>query len=1076
MVKSQGVSSEPFDIHYAPPAPPVPVITSVWGDGNNHGGIADGDNTDDATPYIRGNNVGSFAAVEIWLNGQRLDVVYADNFGNWSYTPTLSEGLNQIVVKSQGVSSEPFDIHYAPPAPSVPVPVITSVLADENSYGKIANGDSTDDATPRITGNNVARYAHVEIWINGQHVETVLADNLGHWAYMPTLSEGQNQIVVKAQGVSSEPFNVTYEPLVVPVEPELAITAIRDLATGQIIEPNNAPESAAVRLFGKGPANQWVQIWLGDTQIGTVFTNFQGDWRMPIDLQLGDNVLTVRVGNQQSEPVLVNLPALNLPAPEIIAIEADEFNPGQVQNGDTTNDDTLRIIGRVSQPFGSVEIWINDQLIQTLQANQNGSWSYWATLTEGQNNIVAVSRGVASEAFVVEYQPVEGPVTTPAPEIWSVFADDFTQVHNGDTTQSATPQISGRAEAGMRVQLWVNDVMIDDTYADRNGLWYFTPRLTEGVNRIVVKSNGAESDVFELTYQPIVVPVEPELSIVYHSEFWEGNTTTAERQSIFSGKAPAGSLVTLYINDQPVTTIEVSGAGDWTFATALFDGENSLKIGIDGQFSDAVSVTVQGSPAPAIHTAYDDVGVNWVLSHNGVTDDATPLLRGVSAPNAIIHLYVDGQPFGSVRAEMTGIWQAEVSLNPGLNAIHVVENGVPSEDFYLTLEDAPVITGLYADGELIENGGASAETDFILHGSAQPHARVEIYNSGSSLPIVVTADADGNWSHRVTALEGENTYFAVSNGQWSEAFFFTYLLELEEPALPEQPEQAAFPIDEPENIEQYSNVPSIAVVHDSVSTMPWLVNTGSWTDDAQPELYGYLARPHSIVTILDGEKNVVGTALADSNGDWRFTPDEPLSPGQWDFSAANEYGISGNTFTVNIRDLDPAPSMFAFDDAGDYRGIRPSGSFTDDATPTFYGSSNPNKLISLYDQDNQLIATTTSNWNGSWTINIETSLQPGTHSFVARDEDGKSSDSYVLNIKTSDDAPWPEISSLLADGDAMLFAAQTVNDEQDEFVALTISEADMAHSSLHDALSSDVAANQPLNIELLDEHQSLTQG
>ncbi|MBA0034900.1 hypothetical protein HS962_01410 [Pantoea sp. BIGb0393] len=1179
VVKSQGVSSEPFDIHYAPPAPPVPVITSVWADENSHGHIGNGDSTDDATPYIRGNNVGSFAEVEIWLHGRRIDTVQADNFGNWSYHLTLSEGRNQIVVKSQGVSSEPFDIHYAPPAvpeqpalaitqmqdiltgnpvdphgtitgrnvilsgtgprgtivqiwisdqlvnnvysgsdgswstpiyllegensitvrhagnqseaviittqnPPPPALEITELLADENGAGPILSGDTTQDATPQLSGIAGAAML-VEIWINDRLVRTVNANRYGEWRYTPTLEEGLNQIVVKSMGVTSEPFEVIYEPLVVPVEPvepELAITGIRDLATGQILEPNASPDSAEVRLFGKGPANQWVQIWLGDTEIGIALTNGQGEWHKAIDLQLGDNVLTVRVGDQQSEPVLVNVPALNLPVPEIWSVYADEYNPGNLQNGDTTNDDTVQIMGNFGRPFAYFEIWNNDRLVDTQQADQYGRWGYWATLTEGQNNIVVVSRGVSSEPFVIDYQPFEGPATTPAPVIWSIFADNDTRVESGDTTQSSTPYISGRAEPYMRVQLWVNDAMIDAIYADRNGIWHFTPRLTEGVNRIMVKSNGAESDVFELTYQPEVVPVEPvdpvdpELSIVYHNELSDGNTTTAERQSVFSGKAPAGSVITLYLNDQLVTTIEVASTGDWIVSTALFDGVNSLRIGLDGQFSEAVAVTVQGSPAPQILIAQDDQGVAWQLQNNDFTDDAIPQLRGVSAPNAIIQVYVGGQHLGSAQADMSGIWQVDINLNPGRNEIYVVENGVASENFYLTLEDAPVITGLFADGEMHENGGAAGDAELVLHGIAQPGATVEIYDSHSSLPIVITADANGNWSHTVSALIGENTYFAVSRGQWSEAFYFNYIPDLAEPAQPEQPEQPAFPIDMPENIEQYLNVPYITSAYDSVGTMPWLVNSGSWTDDAQPELYGGGARPNVIITILDGDNNVIGSTRTNSKGDWRFTPDEPLSPGQWDFSAANEYGNSGSTFTVNIRDLDPAPNMIAYDDVGDYRGVRPSGSFIDDAMPSFHGGSNPNKLISLYDQNNQLIATTTSNWNGSWTINIETPLLPGTHSFVARDEDGKSSDSLVLNIKTSDDAPWPEISSLLADGDAMLFAAQTESDDQDSFVTLTISEADMAHSSLHDALSSDMVANPRLSIELLDEHQSLTQG
>lgn len=255
-----------------------------------------------------------------------------------------------------------------------------------------------------------------------------------------------------------------------------------------------------------------------------------------------------------------------------------------------------------------------------------------------------------------------------------------------------------------------------------------------------------------------------------------------------------------------------------------------------------------------------------------------------------------------------------------------------------------------------------------------------------------------------------------------------------------------------------------------MGSMQWL-RSGSWTDDTQPEIYGTYARPHSVVSIVDGNNNLIGTATADRNGDWTFTPAEPLAPGQYDFYAQNESGISGNPFTLNVNDPDPAPTMVAWDDAGDYQGIRKSGDFVDDATPTFHGSGKPNTLISLVDKDNQLLATTTSNWSGAWTIEIEQPLQTGTHTFVAVEQDGQSSEPLVLNILSSDGTAWPEITALLADGDAMLFAAQATNIE--EHVELTISEADMTQSNLNGGVITDFVGQNGRWSEQLEEQQNL---
>ncbi|NWA63145.1 hypothetical protein HX773_19750, partial [Pantoea sp. B9002] len=188
----------------------------------------------------------------------------------------------------------------------------------------------------------------VEIWINDELVETVVADRNGYWNYTPRLAEGVNQVFVVSQGISSQPFDMTYAPHVEPVEPvdqELSITGISDMA-GSDIGPGGSAISNDVVLSGTGPRYQVLEIWSGDRFVGNVWTDQNGTWYQYVTLPEGNNSLTVRAGDVQSEAVMILTPIAPPPVPEIFSAWEDESNVGSVFNGGTTSDATPRLEGR----------------------------------------------------------------------------------------------------------------------------------------------------------------------------------------------------------------------------------------------------------------------------------------------------------------------------------------------------------------------------------------------------------------------------------------------------------------------------------------------------------------------------------------------------------------------------------------------------------------------------------------------------------------------------------------------------------------------------------------------------------
>ncbi|KFC91665.1 Ig-like domain-containing protein, partial [Leminorella grimontii] len=58
-----------------------------------------------------------------------------------------------------------------------------------------------------------------------------------------------------------------------------------------------------------------------------------------------------------------------------------------------------------------------------------------------------------------------------------------------------------------------------------------------------------------------------------------------------------------------------------------------------------------------------------------------------------------------------------------------------------------------------------------------------------------------------------------------------------------------------------------------------------------------------MVTIFDGEDNPIGSTTADDNGDWHFTPDEPLGEGEHELTAIATDAAGNNSPTSTAFDL-----------------------------------------------------------------------------------------------------------------------------------------------------------------------------
>lgn len=176
-----------------------------------------------------------------------------------------------------------------------------------------------------------------------------------------------------------------------------------------------------------------------------------------------------------------------------------------------------------------------------------------------------------------------------------------------------------------------------------------------------------------------------------------------------------------------------------------------------------------------------------------------------------------------------------------------------------------------------------------------------------------------------------------------------------------------------------------------------VLSNGQLTNDARPTLNG-TAEAGSTVNIYDGS-TLLGTAVAQSNNSWSFTPTAPLGNGSHTFTvtatdpAGNSSGATAG-FTINVDTTAPTlPSISSIvDDVGPNTGSIGNNQPTNDARPTLNGTTEANARVDIYDNGN-FVTSVTADGSGNWNYTPSTALGQGPHSFTitATDSAGNTS-------------------------------------------------------------------------------------
>ncbi|MDH2448968.1 Ig-like domain-containing protein, partial [Cobetia sp. 2AS] len=624
---------------------------------------------------------------------------------------------------------------------------------------------------------------------------------------------------------------------------------------------------------------------------------------------------------------------------------------GSTVNGSAEAGGTVEITNGDGDLLGSSTVADDGTFSITLSPKQEAGAVLTATVTDAAGNESPVS-----DTLVV---PEAADVTAPnIPTISSATDDvaaDIGTLASGDSTNDATPTLTGSAEIGSTVTVTHNGEVVDTVVADTNGAWRYTPStdLTEGDHVFSVTATdaagneSAASDEFTLTIDT-TAPDAPVLS--------ETDGTTV------AGTGEAG------------TTVEITNANDDVLGTAVVDAEGNFSVelspeqeagstltatatdaaGNESAASAALDVPVDADVTapntPTIASATDDVAADTgALASGDSTNDATPTLNGSAEAGSTVTITHNGEVVDSVTADANGTWRYTPStdLTDGEHVFSVTatdaagNESASSDDFTLSVDtvapDAPVLSE--TDGTTVAGNGEAGTT-------------VEISNANDDVVGTAVVNAEGNFSVELSPeQEAGSTLTATAiDAAGNES-------------------EASAALDVPEDADVTApNAPTIASATDDVAADTGALASGDSTNDATPTLTGSAEAGSTVTIIHNGE--VVDSVTADSNGAWGYTPSTDLTEGDHVFSvtatdaAGNESPASGE-FTLTVDTIAPdAPIL------GETDGETANGS-------TVNGSAEAGGTVEITNGDGDLLGSGTVAEDGTFSITLSPKQEAG---------------------------------------------------------------------------------------------------
>ncbi len=573
------------------------------------------------------------------------------------------------------------------------------------------------------------------------------------------------------------------------------------------------------------------------------------------------------------------------------------------------------------------------------------------TDADGNNTYIVTVR--ATNAVGNDEQTITVTVTNvneapPAPTI--------TQPLDGATTTDTTPTISGTAQPNNTVVVHEGGTQICTATANAGGNWSCEPSspLSQGPHTVHATASNNNNDFSAPSNNrsftiDSVAPNPPVITTPGQNSVTTDNTPT------INGTAEAGSTVNVTESGTPICSAVTSGTGTWTCtpSTALSDGPHAI-VATATDTANNISALSQIRNFTVDTTGPVEPTINTPTPGQTVTDN-TPTISGTAEPNSTVAVTENGAPRCTAPVDSNGNWSCDsTQLSDGPHTVVATATdahgnvGSPSAGRAFIVDStrpvAPIIT-------TPANNSSTSDNRPTISGTAEADSTVTVREGGNTL-CTTTATTTGTWNctpgdplsdgpHTITATAAD------SGGAGPASAPTTFTVDTVAPAAP-------------------------------IITAP---ANNSTTSDNTPAISG-TAEAGSTVNVTENGAPIC-SAVTSGTGTWTCTPSTALSDGTHTIratatDAANNLSPLSAPVSFTVDTTPPAPPMVSAPAAN---------GTTNDTTPAFVGTAEPNSTVNVTENGNPICSATTDN-NGNWTCTPSSPMNQGAHTVNATATDG----------------------------------------------------------------------------------------
>ncbi|EDT7291757.1 Ig-like domain repeat protein [Salmonella enterica subsp. enterica] len=937
----------------------------------NDTGVQNDQLTNVAKPSFRIDVPGDVVQVRVTLDGgANWNVIRKNADGQWIFDSpnTLGDGTYTLRVEATDEAGNiankdlVFNIDT-----NIQVPTIALDAGQDTGANTADN--ITNISRPTFTIGNVdPDVIKVVVTIDGHDYN---ATKVGAgWQFTPgnAIPDGSYNITVTVEDKAGNTATSKPLPVVIDTTAEIeSVTLVTDSGDSdvdnitKVDKPQfsivTADDITHVRVKIDNAAN-WIELTKGG----------DGRWIFNVGSALPDGQHTLLVdvtdiaGNVAQETLQFTIDT-TLREPTIVLDPTHD-------TGDDTNDNLTRInkpvfiIGNVDNDVSHIVVHIDGRDYTIENTGGNLTFTPDQPLSDGQHTISVTVTDIAGNTKTSAELRIE--IDTQV-QIDSVTLTTDSGVNDHDNVTNATRPSFEIATPDDVTSVLVSFDGVNWTPISKNaaGQWEFTAgsALPDGHYTLHVQATDRAGNTANSTLGFTVDTQIDGLSVVMlddaGKDSTDGITNITSPRFEISAREPLQS-VTVILNGKSSTLTQ--GAGNkWLFTpdTPLVDGTYKIEIVAEdiagNKISKEVSFTIDtivSDPSIDLLDA-DDTGESAV---DNITSVTTPrfVIGNVPADIDTVVIRINGVSY-PVTANGNNLWefQVPVALNDGVYEAVVVFRDIAGNTSETKLPfTIDTTTSVSVRMEPASDTGNSNSDNLTnkqnpkFEGTAEPNAKLVITivddKSGREvLKQTITVGADGNWSVTPNILpDGMYTINVVATdvagntAQTQERFTIDTVtidptIRLSDPSIDDQ--------------------------HEATSL--------------RPEFKGFAEAFSTIMIQWDGK--VVGSANANANGEWSWTPPSVLAPGSYVVSivakdkAGNE--SSQVDFPVVIPVIDVTPPTIKLSEESDSGAL---GDFTtNNKTPTLIGSTLPNTIVSIY-VDGVKVGEATADTAGRYTFQL----------------------------------------------------------------------------------------------------------